>query len=468
MTIVSSAISALLGGSGDSWVWKDKLHAASFRGVPFAVIDGEGSFGRRQAVHEYPYRDTAWIEDLGRGTRRMTLNGFLIQSSKLYKASNVMAQRDSLIAAVERAGPGTLVHPTLGELTVSIPEGGLSVKEGAEDGRVFHFTLNVIESGLKVFAITSAADAASTVKTSWLSTISATAATYIAEVKGDIRSVTAAIKTIKSTASFWVNMVTDTVSQATNLANVLKSTFGTTRYGRYNTGSVGGNSSGAVTSTDNTADTDDYDILVASKIASSVQNKAGITTALAAIDSITSPDDLPTAIEDVFIELLALPAGGMDLINLFESIASFDDTTVYADVEAAAIQLATRIYLNANSASAMAYVASQYMPSSYDDAMDLTQRVVTVMDAAILLAADNNYDDVYREMQILRENIVTTLAANGADLARVQTVTFPQPLPALVIANRLYQDASRTEAVVKMGAPIHPAFMPISFKALTS
>ncbi|QCR38942.1 DNA circularization protein [Nissabacter sp. SGAir0207] len=468
MTIVHDAISGLLGTSGDTWDWQSNLHAASFRGVPFAVEKGDAKFGRRLAVHEYPYRDSVWVEDMGRSTRRFTITGFIIQSSLVYTAPDVMTQRNSLIAAAETAGAGTLVHPTLGELTVSIPEGGLTISESLEEGRIFRFTLNAVESGLKVFAITSSADAASTVKTSWLSTITTTAAKFIAEVKGDLRALSSAITTLKSTAAFWVGMVTDTVSQATNLANVLKSTFGTTRYGRYNTGSVGGNAAGATTANDDTADTGDYDGLVTSKLAASIQNKAAIDKALAAIGEVGSVEGFAKAIQTVFDELLGLTAGGMDLIGLLEALSAFEDSTVYADKAATQITLAARIYLNSLSASAMAYAASQYTPANYEEAMDLTRRVVDVLDSVALLAADNAYDDLYSQLQMLRENIVTTLGNNGADLARVQTVTFALPLPALTIANRLYQDASRTEAVVKMADPIHPAFMPTSFKALTS
>lgn len=466
MTIIHDAIAGVLGTSGETWQWSENLHAASFRGVPFAVERGDGTFGRRQAVHEYPYRDSVWVEDMGRATRRITLNGFILQSSRVYKASDVMTQRNSLIAAAEMAGPGTLVHPTLGELTVSVPDGGLRVQESAENGRVFHFTLTVIESGLKVFAITSAADAASTVKTSWFATVTTNVASFVAEVKGEIRAVTSAINTVKSTFAFWTDMVNDAVSQATNLANVLKSTFGTTRYGRYNTGRVGGNSSGATASTDNTADTGDYSGLVKSKIAASIQNKQAITNALAKVETAGTVEEFAEATEAVFTELLLLTAGGMDLINLLETMATFKDKTTHADPAATRIQQATRIYLNAMSAGAMAYAASQYTPASYDEAMDLTRRTVNALDAATLLAADSAYDTLYRQLLTLRDNLVTTLGNNGADLARIHTVTFAKPQPALTLANRLYQDASRTEAIIKMADPAHPAFMPTRFKAL--
>jgi prophage DNA circulation protein len=44
-------------------------------------------------------------------------------------------------------------------MTVSIPENGLRLSGSAENGRSFEFTLMVIESGLKVFAVTDSAAA---------------------------------------------------------------------------------------------------------------------------------------------------------------------------------------------------------------------------------------------------------------------------------------------------------------------
>jgi len=116
----------------------------------------------------------------------------------------------------------------------------------------------------------------------------------------------------------------------------------------------------------------------------------------------------------------------------------------------------------------MAYAASIYDPVSYEDAADLLQRVVSVIDTVSLSAADAGYDQVFSELSVLKTTIKTTLQDKGAQLANVSTVRFSASLPALNLANRLYQDASRTEGLVKMGDPIHPAFMPLSFKALSS
>lgn len=468
MSIVGSAISKLLGGSGDSYDWQANLHPASFRGVPFAVESGDSIFGRRQAVHEYPYRDSVWVEDMGRGTRRIHLTGFIVQSSRVYSAGDVMSQRDALIAAAETAGSGTLVHPTLGELTVSVMEGGLRIHEHKDEARMFRFTLTMVESGLKVFAITGATDASSTVKTSWLSTITTAVARVIAEINGDLRSVSQAIKTLKSTAQFWTDMVKNTINQATNLGNVLNSTFGSTRYGRYNTGNVGGNASGTSTSARNSADTDDYDKLVATKMAEGVQNRAALNTAIDTLLASDTVEGFAANVQALFIIILNSAAGGTDLINSLENLAGFTDTTYRQDTHDSTVASAAGVFINALTASAMAYAAAQYTPANYDEASELTRRVSDVMDAAILSVADAGYDDLYAEMMTLRTNFVTTMTVNGASLSSVQTVTFNRPLPALTIANRLYQDAERSESLVKMADPIHPAFMPTSFKALTS
>jgi len=468
MSIVGSAISKLLGGSGDSYSWQDNLHAASFRGVPFAVESGDGVFGRRQAVHEYPYRDSVWVEDMGRSTRRIHLTGFIVQSSRVYSAGDVMNQRDALIAAAESKGAGTLVHPTLGEMTVSVIEGGLRIHEHKDEARMFRFTLTVVESGLKVFAITSATDGLSTVRTSWLSTVTTAIARVVAEINGDLRSVSQAIKTLKSTMSFWTGLVMNTVNQATNLGNVLKSTFGSSRYGRFSTGSVGGNASGASASARSGDDTKDYDGLVAVKMAQAVQNRAEVTSAIDTLMASTNIESYAVNVKAVFVAILGSVSGGADLINALESIADFTDATYREDVHDSKVAGVARIYVNAMTASSMAYAAAQYVPANYEEAAELTRRVSDVMDAAILSVADAGYDDLYTEMMTLRTHFVTTMTANGANLASVQTVAFNRPMPALTLANRLYQDAERTESLVKMAEPIHPAFMPTRFKALTS
>ncbi|EMY3520994.1 DNA circularization protein [Yersinia ruckeri] len=469
MSLIGSALSDLLGTSGDSWKWQEHLHPASFRGVPFAVVTGEGVFGRRQAMHEYPYRDTAWSEDMGRATRRMTIRGFLVQSSQLYNAPDVMTQRDSLIAACEEAGPATLVHPTLGEMTVSITESGLRINEGAECGRVFEFTLTIIETGLRVFAITSSADAVSSVSTSWFGLASKTATGFIATVKGEIRAVNQTIKTLKNTAQFWVKMVNSTVNEATNLGNTLRSTFGSTRYGRFNFGSVGGSANGATGNRVQQPDAADFSGLVSQRLALAVTGRATITQASAAFINAASVEDYAIAAERLVSAIMTDAVSALDLIRIMETLSSENnDDVFYANSSDTRIAQAANHMMVVLCAGSMVYAASQFQPESYDEASALLARVCDVVDHAALAAADRGHDDEYRSLNDMRQSIVTLLQQAGANLSRLEIQRFNRSLPALNIANRLYQDASRSDGLVSMANPVHPAFMPTRFKALSS
>ncbi|WP_227720535.1 DNA circularization protein [Yersinia proxima] len=468
MSLIGNALSDLLGTGGDSWQWSEHLHPASFRGVPFAVMSAEGVFGRRQAIHEYPYRDTAWIEDLGRATRRLTLRGFLIQSSNIYTAPDVMTQRDSLIAACEMPDAGTLVHPTLGEMTVSIPESGLRLNEGAESGRVFEFTLTIIESGLRVFSITSSADAVSSIQSSWFGLATKSVATFIATVKGEIRSVTQTIRTLKSTAAFWVNMVNSTTSEATNLGNVLRSTLGRDRYGRFNHGTVGGSVSGATASVSTQSDTADLAALVDQRMAVSVEGRASVIAATKALVAATTAEGHANAALAVVNAILSSGASTLDVIRMMQELTAINDDTFRPNPNDSNTAAASYQLIIVLCAGAMVFAASQYQPESYDDAVDILTRVCDVVDSAALSAADSGNDEVYQALTELRGSIVTLLQQTGANLSRVGVVSFNRSLPALNLANRIYQDARRGDALVKMAAPVHPAFMPIRFKALNS
>lgn len=124
--------------------WFDQLQQASFRGVPFGVLGSDGKFGRRVALHQYPNRDKPYVEDMGRSTRKISLTGFLIENSLVYGGGGVLSQRDAMVAAAETAGKGTLVHPTLGQLQVNVPDGGLTVSEKWDQGRYFEIGFTFI------------------------------------------------------------------------------------------------------------------------------------------------------------------------------------------------------------------------------------------------------------------------------------------------------------------------------------
>jgi len=137
--------------SGTSWLagnWWQHLQPGSWRGHGFVMDVAENRMGRRTAVHEYPYRDSVWVEDLGRLPRRFAVQAYLT-------GDDVYQQRDAMIAACEQPGAGTLVHPTLGALQVICID--FATVDRRERGRWVEITLQFILSGDLTFPTSSIA-----------------------------------------------------------------------------------------------------------------------------------------------------------------------------------------------------------------------------------------------------------------------------------------------------------------------
>lgn len=118
--------------------WLKKLRKASFRGVSFFYESTDTELGRRLARHEYPQRDIPYLEDMGRKAREMSVEAYVI-------GGDYMTQRDAMIAAVEQAGQGTLVHPFLGEMQATVDSCTLS--ESKDFGGMARFSLRFVEAG---------------------------------------------------------------------------------------------------------------------------------------------------------------------------------------------------------------------------------------------------------------------------------------------------------------------------------
>jgi prophage DNA circulation protein len=126
------------------------LLPAMWRGVPFGVLSASTGVGRRVAVHEYPYRDTPYIEDLGRSVRRIRMRGFLVENDlATFMTGPVILQRGLMLAAAEQRGPGILIHPTLGRLNVSLVD--LEMQEKWDEGRYIELRFHFLDAGRREF-----------------------------------------------------------------------------------------------------------------------------------------------------------------------------------------------------------------------------------------------------------------------------------------------------------------------------
>lgn len=469
MGIITGAISEVLGLTpGTGWRWQDHINQASFRGVPFGVVSGEGIFGRRVAVHEYPYRDTVWVEDLGRSARRFMLRGFLIQDSRVYSAGDVFSQRDALVAACETGESGLLVHPTLGELTVYVPDGGLRIEEGVESERVFVFSLAFVESGDKAFSVVSATP--STSSENWYKTLTTTTAVTLATITGEMNSITGAVKTIKSTVNAWRSIFSQAVNSVTNMTSTVASLFSPDSYGRYCTGGDL-SSSRSLSSTASslttwlaTTDAGDDDIMKTIQ-ACSVSDRDAVESAIPALDDISSVPDAVTAIKSVITALVEATGSDTEKIRVMADIASTKDDTHYEGKMANAISAAVQAYIRTLAAGAMLWRLMQYTPRSHDEGQQMMRNARRVTETVLVLLADLADDDSHEVLNAQFTQFVSHWRENYLSLSVWMTVTSHSPQPSLSLANLLYQDASREDELVQEASPVHPAFMPVSFRA---
>jgi prophage DNA circulation protein len=114
-----------------------------------------------------------------------------------------------------------------------------------------------------------------------------------------------------------------------------------------------------------------------------------------------------------------------------------------------------------------ARAVARYQPSSYDDAAALREAVCTWLDAEIAIAGMQGADATFESLRVLRAAVVNDLTQRGAQLSRMAPVTLNATLPASVVAQRLYQDVTRADGLIAQVDPVHPAFMPPRFMALS-
>ncbi|MDR3438948.1 DNA circularization N-terminal domain-containing protein [Telmatospirillum sp.] len=447
--------------------WADNLHQASFRGVPFGVQTETTQGGRRQAIHEYPYRDTPWPEDMGKAARHNQVVGFLLENDAIYGGGDVLVQRDQMLAACEASGPGTLVHPTLGTLTVSLLEFAITQKWDA--GRYFELSLSFVEAGGRIYPSV-AVSTGQAVLTAATSCDTVSLAAFVARLVALALFPAELVARVVSTINTWTSIVSDLADDATRLYNTVGTLQGS--YGRFfggaNRGGLTKSSSITVSSTATVTSLIAADVAARAVIATAVSS----LTAAAAALSVNTGTAMATAVQTVVAALYSATADPADGIRLMSSLAAFTPavpTTISVIGTAMATgQDATGDLCRRAAVVAAARAAQAYQLSSSDEAVTVRDTVVALIDAEIDIAGDQAEDDTYSALRTLRQTVVTDLNTRAATLPSMRTVTVGALLPAPVLAQRLYKDSTRADELVSEADPPHPAFMPVTFRALAS
>ena len=122
--------------------WKDRYHAASFRGHEIFIDSQTRNGGRRLVSFEYPGRDEVEYEDLGRKRRTLNLNAYIC--GKEYDLST-----DDFEGMLNAPGAGRLIVPTK-EYDFFVVVEDYQVTETTQEGGMsrFSITFAVVEETL--------------------------------------------------------------------------------------------------------------------------------------------------------------------------------------------------------------------------------------------------------------------------------------------------------------------------------
>lgn len=423
--------------------WYQGLKSASWRGLSFAVMDSKLAVGRRNVIHEYPYRDAVYVEDLGRQARRITINGFIV-------GNDVISRKNQFIAAAEKVGDGELVIPTLGKLKVNLIS--LEIDEFYDKGRAFFLTFTFVQGEQRIYPANVDNTLAST-STAVVKAKVQVATAYKNSIVTALQNGSAVVNKAVSTTILWTKKAQQVVNNAKNLYNLAQDIPRDIQRAADDLARIVGFAKPAV-ARNNTQTAINELIANAENLASTTLNDVTNSTdsvVNAIITSATTQDDALTALKSLasFSE------------PYVPTTAPIGDSLITAQVQSE--KLYRRYAL-----IGLCDTTISYQPKSYDDALLLRQQIIALLDAEILIAANDNEFDVYQSLRNLRQSVVTDLTTRGATLKPLITFTSRISLPACLIAHRLYQNVERTDEVIQYAKTVrHPAFMPLSFQVLS-
>lgn len=116
--------------------WAETLLDASFRGVPLQVVGENLQWQRALSEHGVPFRDGDSVVDLGRGARRFPMQIIVY-------GVNYEIELQNLLIALGQRGPGELIHPIYGSL--SVVSHNVDVKHDADNPDSAQVTLMFVE-----------------------------------------------------------------------------------------------------------------------------------------------------------------------------------------------------------------------------------------------------------------------------------------------------------------------------------
>lgn len=427
--------------------WRSRLQRASFRGVPFEVENEEGVFGRRVQVHEYPNRDKPYTEDLGRATRRITINAYLI-------GDDYPEQRDRLIAAAETAGAATLVHPYYGEMKGNV-DGQIRVTHSNQEGRMCRVSFQFVEAGELTFPTSGVATGH--------------------RLEGSADGLMSAISdafggfSLDGLPDFLQN---DVLADAAAMVGVISDAFtmadaGVSAAMRFLQGDLSvilmppSSANDFVRGLQNAWRAGTRLNSDATGLVSMVKTISGVTLDPGlAPRGVWKSDSGTTATRKTQANLVAETLRVVSIAEAARSVAQIPAPALSSEQKRNDQSITDIVNVDhpaLDSSSSSASSTARTPPATWDDLTDIRTALNDAIDAEQLRTSD---DAVFLALADLRADLNRDISSRLAQVEKTVLRTPPEPLPALVLAALWYDDARRESDILYRNNIAHPGFVP--------
>ena len=385
--------------------------AGSFRRVPFFVASHQLGTGRRIAVHEYPGLGDPFNEDLGRASRSISLEGYLL-------GDDVQDQKHKLISACETAGAGVLIHPYMGSLTVKCSD--LKISENAKEKRWVGVALTFVKDPKTAPAAKYSVDKKATAKVK--------AAAGIYATKSNFSKSFSLLKAAKST----VQAAVDLTNKALDQVEALRDTMRDVAEFVEKIKQVRANIDLLLMTPGDFANR--IEALIASTVDAvsfgSTEEKAKFARSqlLEGIKMSTMLVNTKAVPNQTAVERRKQAQNQAALVSLFQEIAAHDTANKLVDAKVTSVQDAGTL--------------QESMAAAYE---------------TLLEGTDN--PDAYQTIQDTEAAALAYLRETSADLAVVLTVTPERTVPSLVLSFEIYGTNQRAQDLVDRNGIQHPGFI---------
>lgn len=402
------------------------LREASYEGIRFDVDSATLSFGRRTVTHEFPQRDTSYVEDLGKATRQFSIQGFIVGDDFIDRSKRLIDKIESQVGTDRRANHGKLVHPWLGSLDVTPIDSPSITYDRAK--RFCTFTLTFLEAGNE-----------STKKTtSWANQLLSKADALYAKIFGDW------------TPDKIAGIVDDVTSQINSCAAVLSNCQFAQMFNLGN------------------------DILeMGHDIATSLYNKkeqarSSLLGALGLSQYAQSTTDWKLA-SIKCTDAITLPV--LKPVNVASSTGTSKKLSDKERINEAVDEIKKnfRLVLIANAMGAISMIgedndvdtdSNSKKTLSDEQILKIRNNLLDAIDAEMLIqGTDDNQDYLDLVDSYVAVYKFLTEKLNGD--SGIETVTLKQSEPSFVLAYDKYGDSTRADEIAERNDVINPLFMPV-------